>query len=136
MNINDPTSGRVLRHGHGTGTLSRADIERRARELAAIDGRSGAHPNNEDLARARAELLGRNLPSTTAEDVQGTAGITRDPSEPPSDSGHAETERDGPDPEKSVERLALEGVEEAQHDQMLAARHREHQQDEQERKGR
>ncbi|HWA87644.1 MAG TPA: hypothetical protein VG710_15550 [Opitutus sp.] len=136
MNINDPTSGRVLRHGHGAGTISKADIERRARELAAIDGRSGAKITNDDLARARAELAGRNLPATTSEDVEGTVGISRDPSEPPSDSGHAEPQREGNDPEKSIERLALEGVEEAQHDQMLAARHLEHRQDEQEKKSR
>lgn len=134
MNINDPTSGRILRHGQGTGTISRADIQRRARELAAIDGRSGANFNAADLARARAELSGRTLPGTTGDDVEGTVGLTRDPSEPPSDTGHAATERDGPDPEKSVERLALEGIEEAQHDQMLAARRREHREDEQERK--
>ena len=136
MNINDPTSGRVLRHGRGTGTLSKADIERRARELAAIDGRSGADLTKDDLARARNELLGRDLPGTTVEDVEGNAGVSRDPSEPPSISGREVPIREGPDEEKSVERLALEGVEEAQHDQMLAARHREHQQDEQERKGR
>jgi hypothetical protein len=32
--------------------------------------------------------------------------------------------REGLDEEKAVERLALEGVEEAQHEQMLAARRR------------
>lgn len=136
MNINEPTSGRVLRHGHGAGTISKADIERRARELATIDGRSGADITADDLARARNELLGRNLPGTTVEDAEGNAGITRDPSEPASIGGHAAPLREGQDEEKSVERLALEGVEEAQHDQMLAARHREHQQDEEERKKR
>ena len=40
--INDPTSGRILIHGKGTGGIGSADIERRARELADIDGRSGA----------------------------------------------------------------------------------------------
>ncbi|ACB73337.1 hypothetical protein [Opitutus terrae] len=59
MNLsNDPTTGRILLHGKGTGGISRADIERRARELADIDGRSGADITDDDLARAKADLLG------------------------------------------------------------------------------
>jgi hypothetical protein len=125
MNINDPTTGRLFVHGHGTGSISRTDIERRARELADIDGRSGAAITDDDVARARAELMGASLPATNVEDDAATVGLTRDPSEPPSDSGHEAVLREGPDEEKAVERLALEGVDEAQHDQMLAARHRE-----------
>ncbi len=131
MKINDPTSGRILVHGRGTGGISRADIERRARELAEIDGRSGAAFTDEDLARARADLLGTALPETSVEDDHAHIGLTRDPSEPPSDSGHQANSSEGPDPEKAVERLALEGVEEAQHEQMLAARRRERREDEQ-----
>jgi hypothetical protein len=132
MNIsNDPTTGRILVHGEGIGGISRAAIERRARELADIDGRSGAAITTDDLARARAELLGSNLGATTVEDAGSDTGLTRDPSEPPSISGHETITREGPDEEKAVERLALEGVEEAQHDQMLAARRRERRLDEQ-----
>ena len=134
MNINDPTSGRLFVHGQGTGGVGRADIERRARELAAIDGRSGAEITDDDLARARAELLGLQLPATTAEDNEADAGLNRDPSDPPSVSGHETPLREGSDPEKALERLALEGVEEAQHEQMLAARRRERQLDEEERR--
>jgi hypothetical protein len=132
MKINDPTSGRILVHGQGAGGISSADIERRARELADIDGRSGADITDNDLARARAELLGKSLPESVVEDEAGHIGLTRDPSEPPSDSGHEATLREGPDEEKAVERLALEGVDEAQHDQMIAARRRERRLDEEE----
>jgi hypothetical protein len=125
MNINDPTDGRLFVHGKGSGSVGRGDIERRARELAAIDGRSGAEITDDDLARARAELLGLNLPDTTVEDQPVATGISRDPSEPPSVSGHESPLHEGPDEEKAVERLTLEGVEEAQHEQMLAARRRE-----------
>lgn len=126
MKTNDPTTGRILVHGQGSGTIGARDIERRARELAAIDGRSGADINDDDLARARADLLGTQLPDTQVEDDDASRAATRDPSEPVSDSGHEVILREGPDEEKAVERLALEGVEEAQHDQMLAARRREH----------
>lgn len=132
MNINDPTSGRILIHGRGTGGIGRDDILRRARELAAIDGRSGADPTDDDIARARIELLGTDLPATTVEDEEARSGLTRDPSEPPSIPGREKPMHEGPDEEKAVERMALEGVEEAQHDQMLAARRRERQLDEEE----
>ena len=124
MNINEPTKGRILIHGRGAGGVSSADIERRARELADIDGRSGAEITEADLARAEAELMGRVLPATSVEDEEADAALTRDPSEPISVNGHEIPLREGADEEKAVERLALEGVEEAQHEQMLAARRR------------
>lgn len=130
MNINDPTSGRILVHGLGTGGISKNDIIRRARELVDIDGRAGTDPTDEDLARARIELLGTDLPATTVEDEEARSGLSRDPSEPPSITGRETPRLEGPDEEKAMERMALEGVEEAQHDQMLAARRRERRLDE------
>lgn len=124
MNINEPTKGRILIHGRGAGGISSTDIERRARELADIDGRSGAEITDADLARAEAELMGTVLPATSVEDEEADAASTRDPSEPLSINGKEIPLREGPDEEKAVERLALEGVEEAQHEQMLAARRR------------
>ena len=126
----DPTNGRILIHGKGSGSIGVSDIERRARELAAIDGRSGADITDLDLARAEAELMGRVLPDTTVDDDDADAGITRDPSEPVSVGGHEIPVNEGPDEEKAVERLALEGVEEAQHEQMLASRRLERRLDE------
>jgi len=122
MNINDSTTGKVLIHGKGAGGVTRADIERRARELADIDGRSGAAITKSDLARARAELLGSDLPATAAEDAESDVGVSRDPSEPPSAGGHEAPVVEGADEEQAIERLALEGVDEAQHDLMIAAR--------------
>lgn len=129
MNINEPTNGRILIHGKGSGSVGTADIERRARELAAIDGRSGNEITDSDLTRAEAELMGTALPATSVEDEDAESGISRDPSEPVSVNGHEIPLREGPDEEKAVERLALEGVEEAQHEQMLAARRFERRQD-------
>lgn len=137
MNItNDPSNGRILSRGRGAGGVTKKDIEHRARELAAIDGRNGDQITDDDLARARAELMGLQLPATNVEDRISETGITRDPSEPPSTVGHEAPINEGPDEEKAIERLALEGVEEAQHEQMLAARRRERQLDEQEEKNR
>ncbi|HTO03500.1 MAG TPA: hypothetical protein VL069_07350 [Opitutus sp.] len=122
MNINEPTKGRILIHGRGIGGIGPAEIERRARELAVIDGRSGTEITVSDLARAEAELTGTVLPATSVDDEEADASTTRDPSEPISINGREIPLREGLDEEKLAERLALEGVEEAQHDQMLAAR--------------
>ena len=124
---NDPTNGRISVHGAGTGGIGSADIARRARELADIDGRSGADITDDDLGRAQAELMGLSLPATTVEDEDATGGLSRDPSEPPSIPGHETKSHEGPDQERVVERLALEGVDEAQHEQMLESRRRERQ---------
>jgi hypothetical protein len=128
MNIsNDPTNGRMLVRGRGTGGVGREDILRRARELAEIDGSPAAEPSEDQIARAEAELMGLSLPATMVEDEEATGALSRDPSEPLSIPGHESETREGPDEEKAVERLALEGVEEAQHEQMLESRRRERQ---------
>ncbi len=125
MSSSDPPHGRILIHGRGSGSAGASDIERRARELVDIDGRTGAEITDFDLARAEAELSGIALPLTTVEDDETDEASTRDPNEPISVNGHEIPLRKGLDEEKAVERLALEGVEEAQHEQMLAARRRE-----------
>lgn len=125
MNINSPNNGKILLHGRGAGDITGDDVERRAREIAIIDGRGTHAVTDADRSRARAELGGKSLPDTTGDDVEGTAGLIRDPSEPPSVTGHQTTNWEGPDSQKAVERLVAEGSEEAQHEQMLAARRME-----------
>lgn len=116
-----PVQGKILLHGNGTGGVTESDVTRRARELAAIAGRSSSAVTEEDLVRARKELKGENLPPTTGEDDSADIALTRDPSEPPSETGHQVVEQELPDDEMETERLIEEGVEEAQHEQMLAA---------------
>jgi hypothetical protein len=116
-----PEPGRILRHGYRADQITDDAIDQRARELAQIAGRSPELITEEDRRRARAELSGESLPATTLTDSEGTAGLTRDPSEPPSDTGMHVPQQDEPDNQQVAERLVLEGVEEAQHDQMLAA---------------
>jgi hypothetical protein len=129
MNINSPTTGKILIHGKGAGGTTGDDVETRARELAMIKGRSPESVNDSDRAEARAEMDGRAVPDTTGDDVEGVAGMIRDPSEPPSVTGHQTTNWEGADEQKAVERLVNEGVEEAQHDQMLASRRAERRQE-------
>jgi len=124
-----PHQNKILLHGKGTGDLTDSDVEKRAREIAVIRGRAADSVTEEDRAEAWAELDGQLLPGTTASDREGRGTLSRDPSEPVGDSGHqVVTENPTEDEEDATERLATEGVEEAQHDQMLASRAREHRQ--------
>jgi hypothetical protein len=122
------THHKFLLHGQGTGELTDDIVEVRAREIAVIRGRSADRVTEDDRAEAWAELQGELLPPSTESDGESAGAITRDPSEPVSVPGRHIPNLE-PDDSSNIEQLAHEGVEEAQHDQMLAAREREHRED-------
>ena len=95
-------------------------IEKRAGEIAVIEGRPSA--TKEDRAQARAELNGSTLPPAGIDDASTSESLSRDPAIPRRSAGTRSPNYEGPDEEKATERLVTEGVEEAQHDQMFAAR--------------
>lgn len=111
---------KVELHGKGVGGFTKADVERRAKELAEINNR--VQVTQEDRERARSEFLDRELPAAVNEDADSTRSMSRDPSDPATDRGHQTPEYMESDEDTQLQRLALEGVEEAQHDQMTAAR--------------
>ncbi len=121
-NIPTHQTGRILRHGKPVSEISDEAIVNRARELALIDGRSPEAVTDEDLQRSRVELRGEHLPDSTLEDAVATESLTRDPSDPVANRGIHKPDTTDLDDQEVTERLVLEGVEEAQHDQMLAAR--------------
>ena len=97
-------------------------IEQRAQELAEIRG-SGSY-TQEDLAEAARELRGHSLPVSSPEDDVAETGLARDPSDPAANTGHHVPDMPADDENEASARLAQEGVDEAQHDLMLAARRR------------
>lgn len=107
-------------HGRGVGGFTKADLERRARDLAEIDDRLAI--TDQDRERARAEFLARDLPAAVNEDADTMQSMSRDPSDPATNRGQQAPEYVESDEDTQLQRLALEGVEEAQHDQMTAAR--------------
>lgn len=107
-------------HGQGVSGFSASDVERRARELASIDGRGEA--SDIDRERALAEFRAAHLPDPINEDLDSMTSLSRDPSDPMVERGRQIPDRGGDDEKAALERLALEGVEEAQHDQMLESR--------------
>jgi hypothetical protein len=121
MAINSKNSTpKVEVRGKGIGGFTKADVERRAMELALIDNRT--EPTDADLAAARAEFRDRHLPDAVNEDAESMQSMSRDPSDPMVDRGHQVPDRGGADEKAALERLTLEGVEEAQHEQMLESR--------------
>jgi hypothetical protein len=120
MPRNSQETNKVEVRGKGVSGFSQADIERRAHEIALIEDRSAA--TDEDRERARNEFRARDLPDAVNEDAESMQSMSRDPSDPMTDRGRQVPEYGGDDEKTSLEQLALEGVEEAQHDQMLAAR--------------
>jgi hypothetical protein len=117
-------SARILRHGHRADEITDEAIELRAKELALIDGRPADSVTEDDRRRALAELRGQHLPEGSFDDLAASGGLSRDLSEPRSITGERTPIYNEPEDQEMQERLALEGVEEAQHDQMLAARRR------------
>jgi hypothetical protein len=107
-------------HGKGVGGFSEQDIDRRAKELALIDGRTTS--TDEDRNRAVAEFRDADLPDAVNEDADSMQSMSRDPSDPLTDRGRQVPTYGGEDEKTMLEHLALEGVEEAQHEQMLQSR--------------
>jgi hypothetical protein len=116
----DTGARKVEVRGQGVSGFSPADVERRAREIALIENRTVV--NEADRERARGEFRDRNLPDAVNEDADSMQSMSRDPSDPMTDRGRQAPEYGVEDEKAALEHLALEGVEEAQHDQMVASR--------------
>lgn len=119
-----PRLAKTITHGRPTGEIGWADIERRARELALIAGRDEDDIRPEDLHRAEAEMEGRAAPESTAVDAESLGTMSRDPSEPPAFHDGPKPNVFEPNEQDELEHTVLDGVEEAQHDQMVEARKR------------
>jgi hypothetical protein len=122
--MNDKTprarTGKIELHSRGAGPASETDLERRAREEALIENHP--EPTPADRAQARRELGGEV--ASPGEDASMVDSLSRDPSDPPANRGEQIPDQEEPDDDEEAqsERLVEEGVDEAEHDQMLAAR--------------
>ena len=77
-----------------------------------------------DRARARRELNGEDLPAAIDEDDQSAESLSRDPSDPPVQRGRQTRNLEESSGQNDLQKMVSEGVEEAQHEQMLASRQR------------
>ncbi len=94
-------------------------VEQRARELALIGGRTSKQITASDRWRAKRELQGAVRPSSRARDEDTLRGSPW--GSPPSSSGHR-VRRNRLHDDQFTKELVEEGVDEAEHDQMVAAR--------------
>jgi hypothetical protein len=120
MNENQVEAGRFTEGGHGLGTVTQAMVLHRAREIALINGRSSHHVLDTDLNQARRELTGqeRLTPPLTA----GETLLEESRWDPiPESVAHQAPTVSPPDEQTFAEELVEEGVEEAEHDQMVKA---------------
>ena len=124
MNTNPLNKGILEENSVGVGTVSPEMVEKRAVELALINGRLAKDVSEADFEQAKRELTGEGelAPKEAALD-DAPESERWDPTG--GSSGHQvpKTNEDGEDDEgRSVgEQLVDEGVNEAEHDQMLQA---------------
>ncbi len=126
--------GRFTAHGHGLGTVTEEMVRQRARELALVAGRPEGQVLDSDLKEARRELTGQeglNPPPTAGESIP-----EEDRWEPVAESpGHQAPVVPAPDEQTFAEKLVEEGVEDAEHDQMIEAEKKERRAEKDERRG-
>ena len=120
MKKNRYEEGRFSDRGHGLGTITREMVESRAQEIAVISGRSKDNVLSTDLEQARRELSGEerlNPPETPGELLPEDQRWTGTPD----NTGEQVEPVPAPDEQTFAEKLVEEGVEDAEHDQMIKA---------------
>lgn len=106
-------------HSKAVGTVTREMVLQRARELAIINGRSPKEVLDTDFEQARRELTGEDDISPQQKVIESLPESERwDPV--PGSVGRQAPKILPPDEERSEqEKLVQEGLDEAEHDQML-----------------
>jgi hypothetical protein len=115
MKTNAANHGKIAHGLQGTGTVTPEMVEKRARELAVINGRDLY--NQSDLSEARLELLGMEDPLGEENDEGGESA--NDFLKNATSSGDRIAPIRAFDPELQPEKLVQGGVDEAEHDTML-----------------
>ncbi len=110
--------GRISDHSQGVGTVTWEMVRQRARELAIINGRSTMEVLDSDFELARRELTGEGDISPQEEAIESLPESER--WDPVPGSWGRQAPKIPPDDEPTEqEKLIQEGIEEAEHDQMV-----------------
>ncbi len=116
MSGNHSGDGKILQHGVGLGVATPELVRRRARELAVINGRDPDDYTDADWQRAKRELHGGH-DFLHGEDAPESSEMAL-----AEENDHRVDSRTLEAPENLGEELFAEGMDEAVHEQMLAAR--------------
>ena len=124
MNKNPLNKGILTENAIGIGTVTPEMVEARARELAAIAGRVPPQPSQVDYEQAKRELTGEPEMDVRRSGLESIPESERwDPV--PGSTGRHTPESFGEDEDNEGRsesaQLVEEGIEEAEHDQMLQA---------------
>jgi hypothetical protein len=124
MRKNPLNKGIIMENADGTGTVTPAMVEARARELALIDGRDSSKPTEADYQQAKRELTGEDDIDPQQENLESLPESEAwDPL--PGSTGRQAAESLGEDEDaegrSESAQMFEEGISEAEHDQMRQA---------------
>ena len=124
MEQNPLTRGVLTQNFIGIGTVTREMVLKRAQELGLINGHSPKHVSESELEQAQRELTGGSDIDPKEAAIESVPESERgDPL--PGSTGHKAPESSDEDEDDEgrgeEERLVEQGVNEAEHDQMLQA---------------
>ncbi len=114
-----PTPAKILQHSEGLGAPTASTVRKRAQELALINGHDTF--NQEDWREAKRELHGGHETNDTNGEMDMAAMVSEHDMVIGSVGHHVENVG-ADDPMNVGEELIAEGMDEAVHEQMLAAR--------------
>jgi|SRR5580658_3992593 hypothetical protein len=124
MKIDPPKEDAIIINSTGIGTVTRKMVRERAAELAVINGRSAQDASKSDWEQAKRELTGE--PDTDPKETVLESAPESERWDPlPGSSGHIvpvpSVDDEDEEGRSFSERLVEEGVQEAEHDQMIQA---------------
>jgi hypothetical protein len=114
-----PATGKILCHSEGMGSPDVGLIRTRAEELALINGH--AVYTESDWQQAKNELHGRHHLDDDLSEETGVATMVSGADMVASDYGHHTPKLGMEDDGNAIEELWREGMDEAEHERMLAA---------------
>jgi len=130
MNKMRPNTAKILVHSEGLGTPHTELVRKRAQEIAIINGRTRF--SEEDWRQAKIELHGSHGTDSHLSDEMGMAAMVSEQGMVASDVGH-QAERVLMEDDGNIgEELIAEGMEEAEHERMLASRREDLEEEEEE----
>ena len=122
MSAHHPQSAKIMQHAEGLGAPNADQVRRRAEELALLNDHREF--TDEDWRDAKRELHGGHG-HTNSEDEAEMVALVSERDMIVTDLGHHVENVGLEDAVNVVEELIAEGMDEAVHEQMLAARHEE-----------
>jgi len=124
MKKNPLNKGIIMENAAGIGTVTPGMVEARARELAAINGRPSA-PSEADYQQAKRELTGEEETDPQEESREESVSESDGWDRVPGSTGRQAAESLGEDEDaegrSESAQMFEEGINEAEHDQMLRA---------------